>query len=155
MRTAVTDRLGIDQPIIQAPIGGLSVPALAASVSNAGGLGMMAITWLEAAEIRESIAALRGATDRPFGVNVIIDPQDPHQDERVEAALEAGAPVVSFTWGDPAPYVARVHAAGALAILTVGGAEEARQAVAAGVALIVAQGWAAGGHVWGHVSTPP
>jgi NAD(P)H-dependent flavin oxidoreductase YrpB (nitropropane dioxygenase family) len=86
-------------------------------------------------------------------VNVIIDPQDPPQDERVEAALEAGAPIVSFFWGDPAPYVDRVHRAGALATLTVGSADEARRAVEGGVDLIVAQGWEAGGHVWGEVAT--
>ena len=153
MRTLVTERLGIDQPIVQAPIGGLSVPALAGAVSNAGGLGMMAITWLDPDGIRSQIADVRARTDRPFGVNVIIDEQDPPQDERVEVALAAGAPIISFTWGDPAPFVDRVHAAGALATLTVGGAEEARRAVDAGVDVIVAQGWEAGGHVWGQVST--
>lgn len=153
MRTAVTELLGIEHPIVQAPIGGLSVPALASAVSNAGGLGMMAITWLDPDEIRDAIAVLRAATDRPFGVNVIIDPQDPPQDERVEVALTAGAPLVSFFWGDPAPYVDRVHAAGALASLSVGSAEEARRAVDAGVDIIVAQGWEAGGHVRGDVST--
>ena len=153
MRTSATDRLGIEQPIVQAPIGGLSVPALAGAVSRAGGLGMMAITWLDLDGIRAQIAEVRSMTDRPFGVNVVIDPQDDPQDERVEVALEAGAPVISFFWGDPAPYIDRVHAAGALATLTVGGAEEARRAVDAGVDLIVAQGWEAGGHVWSQVST--
>jgi nitronate monooxygenase len=153
METSVTRLLGIEHPIIHAPIGGLSVPALAGAVSNAGGLGMMAITWLEPGEIRGAITELRGLTARPFGVNVIIDPQDPPQDERVEVALEAGAPLVSFTWGDPAPYVDRVHRAGALAALTVGSADEARRAVDAGIDVIVAQGWEAGGHVWGEVST--
>ena len=153
MRTAITEQLGIEHPIIQAPIGGLSVPALAGAVSNAGGLGMMAITWLGPDEIRAAITELRGLTDRPFGVNVIIDAQDPPQDERVEVVLEAGAPLVSFFWGDPAPYVERIHRAGALATLTVGSADEARRAVDAGIDLIVAQGWEAGGHVWGEVST--
>lgn len=153
MRTAVTERLGVQHPVIQAPIGGLSVPALAGAVSKAGGLGMMAITWLEPDEIRVAVDEIREITDRPFGVNVIIDPRDPPQDERVEAALEAGAPLVSFFWGDPAPYVDRVHRGGALATLTVGSADEARRAVDAGVDIIVAQGWEAGGHVWGDVST--
>jgi nitronate monooxygenase len=153
MQTSVTRLLGIEHPIVQAPIGGLSVPALAGAVCEAGGLGMMAITWLDADEIRASIRELRDLTDRPFGVNVIIDPQDPPQDERVEAVLEAGAPILSFFWGDPAPYVDRVHRAGALAALTVGGSEEARRAVDAGVDVIVAQGWEAGGHVWSGVST--
>lgn len=153
MQTTVTQRLGIEHPIIQAPIGGLSVPALAAAVSNAGGLGMMAVTWLEPDEIRDAIAAVRAATDRPFGVNIVIDPQDPPQDERVAVAADSGAPFVSFFWGDPGPYVRTVHAAGALAALTVGSADEARRAVDQGVDVIVAQGWEAGGHVWSEVST--
>ena len=153
METLVTRLLGIESPVIQAPIGGLSVPALGGAVSKAGGLGMMAITWLEPDEIRAAIDEIRTITDRPFGVNVIIDPRDPPQDERVEVALAAGVPVVSFFWGDPAPYVDRVHRGGALATLTVGSADEARSAVDAEVDIIVAQGWEAGGHVWGEVST--
>jgi NAD(P)H-dependent flavin oxidoreductase YrpB (nitropropane dioxygenase family) len=153
MDTSITRLLGIERPIIQAPIGGLSVPALAGAVSNAGGLGMMAITWMTLDEIRAAIAEARALTDRPFGVNVIIDRNDEPQDARVEAALEAGAPIVSFFWGDPAPFVDRVHAAGAKATMTIGSAEEARRAADAGVDVIVAQGWEAGGHVWGQVST--
>ena len=153
METSITRLLGIEHPIIQAPIGGLSVPALAGAVSNAGGLGMMAITWMTLDEIRVAIADVRGLTDRPFGVNVIIDRSDEPQDTRVEAALEAGAPIVSFFWGDPAPFVDAVHAAGAKATMTIGSAEEARRAAGAGVDVIVAQGWEAGGHVWGQVST--
>ena len=153
MRTSATERLGIEHPVVQAPIGGLSVPALAGAVSNAGGLGMMAITWLDPDGIRGQIAEIRRMTDKPWGVNIVIDPQDPPQDERVEVALAAGAPVVSFFWGDPAPYVDRVHAAGAVAALTVGSAAEARRAVDNGVDVIVAQGWEAGGHVWSQVST--
>ena len=153
MRTSVTEKLGIQQPIVQAPIGGLSVPALAGAVSVAGGLGTMAITWLDMDGIRSQIRELRAITDRPYAVNIVIDAQDPPQDERVEVALAAGAPLVSFFWGDPEPYVDRVHRAGALALLTVRSAEEARRAVDAGVDIIVAQGWEAGGHVWGEVST--
>jgi nitronate monooxygenase len=153
MRTSVTQRLGIQHPIVQAPIGGLSVPALAGAVSKAGGLGMMAITWLDPDGIRSQIDEVRAMTDKPFGVNVIIDRTDTPQDERVEVALVAGAPVVSFFWGDPAPFIDRVHAAGAIATLTVSSAEEAKRAVDAGIDIVVAQGWEAGGHVWGEVST--
>ena len=153
METSVTRLLGIEHPIIQAPIGGLSVPALAGAVSNAGGLGMMAITWMSPDEIRAAFDEIRTITDRPFGVNIIIDRNDEPQDERVEVALAAGAPVISFFWGDPAPFIDRVHAAGAKATLTVGAADEARRAADAGIDVIVAQGWEAGGHVWGDVST--
>src|SRR5215203_5385494 len=65
------------------------------------------------------------------------------------------AAAVSTFWGDPRPYVDRIHAAGALHLHTVGSAEEARRAVQAGVDVIVAQGWEAGGRVWGDVATLP
>jgi len=62
---------------------------------------------------------------------------------------------VSLFWGDPAPYVGGIHEAGGLALCTVGSAAEARQVVAAGADVVVAQGWEAGGHVWGDVATFP
>ena len=58
-------------------------------------------------------------------------------------------------WGDPAGYVEQVHDAKGLVLHTVGSAEEARRAVASGVDVVVAQGWEAGGHVWGQVATLP
>lgn len=150
MQTSVTRILGTEQPIIQAPIGGLSNPRLAAAVSNAGGLGMIAMTWAEPDEIRESVRATQALTTQPFGINLIIEER---QDERLAVVLESGVKIVSFFWGDPVPYLSAVHDAGALALLTVGSAAEARAAVEAGVDVIVAQGWEAGGHVWGEVST--
>ena len=72
---------------------------------------------------------------------------------RLEICLNEGVKVVTFFWGDPAPYVERVHRAGALVTHTVGSAEEARRVVDAGVDIVIAQGWEAGGHVWGQVGT--
>jgi nitronate monooxygenase len=151
IETSLTRLVGLTAPIVQAPIGGLTNPRLAAAVSNAGGLGMLAIGFRTVEDIRENVRATKALTSRPFGVNLIID--EP-QDERLAAALEeGGVKLVSFFWGDPAPYLPAVHAAGALASLTTGSAAEAKQAVDAGVDIIVAQGWEAGGHVWGDVST--
>jgi nitronate monooxygenase len=150
--TAFTRLLGIDVPIVQAPIGGLTTPALAAAVSNAGGLGTLSVTWRDPDHLRELLSETRRLTDRPFGVNLVLEwPPD----ERLAICLAAGVRFVSFFWGDPSPYIKRVHAAGALAGLTVGSAEEARRAVEAGVDVVVAQGWEAGGHVWGKVASLP
>ena len=63
--------------------------------------------------------------------------------------------IVSFMWGDPSGYIEPVHAAGGVVMHTVGSAGEARRAVASGVDVVVAQGWEAGGHVWGTVATLP
>ena len=60
---------------------------------------------------------------------------------------------MSLFWGDPGPYVERIHDAGALLLHTVGSAEEAKRVVAAGVDVVVAQGFEAGGHVWGQVGS--
>jgi nitronate monooxygenase len=150
--TPLTEQVGIDLPIVQAPIGGASTPELAAAVSNAGGLGMLSITWRALDATRPLIRAIKALTDHPFGVNLVLE-WDPS--ERLAIALDEGARVISFFWGDPAPYVQRTHDAGALVAFTVGSAEEARRAVDSGVDIIVAQGWEAGGHVWGSVATLP
>jgi NAD(P)H-dependent flavin oxidoreductase YrpB (nitropropane dioxygenase family) len=140
--------LGIEQPIVQAPMA--AVPWLAAAVSNAGALGMVTLTWSDdaGAVVRETAAL----SARPFGGNFVLT-EDHHR--RLDQALEAGLRIVSFMWGDPSGYIEPVHAAGGIVMHTVGSAEEARRAVASGVDVIVAQGWEAGGHVWGTVATLP
>ena len=148
MPTPVCELLGIDQPIVQAPMS--AVPELAAAVSNAGALGMLALTWSTPAgdPVRETTAL----TDRPFGGNLILN-SDQHR--RLDEALEAGLRIVSLMWGDPGGYVEQVHDADAILLQTVGSADEARRAVDSGVDVIVAQGWEAGGHVWSGVATLP
>jgi nitronate monooxygenase len=146
-------RLGIDYPIVQAPIGGAAIPALAAAASEAGALGMVTMSRADAATIRQRMAAMRALTSRPFGVNLILQDE---QRPQLEACLAEGATIVSYFWrnlrpGDP--YVEEAHAAGATVMLTVGSADEARRAVDAGVDIVVAQGIEAGGHVWGTVGT--
>jgi nitronate monooxygenase len=140
--------LGIERPIVQAPMA--AIPQLAAAVSNAGALGMVTLTWSPdtAAVVRETARL----TTRPFGGNFVLT-EDHHRP--LDQALEAGLRIVSFMWGDPASYVQPVHDAGGIVLHTVGTAEEARRAVGAGVDVIVAQGWEAGGHVWGRIATLP
>ena len=65
----------------------------------------------------------------------------PNMRKRLEVCLEEGVPVVSFFWGDPSPFLGRVHEGGAVAMLTVGSADQARTAVDQGVDILVAQGW--------------
>jgi nitronate monooxygenase len=96
------------------------------------------------------IHEVRARTERPFGVNLVLEWE---QDERLDACLEAGARIVSFFWGNPARYIDRIHQSGGYVIHTVGSAAEARQRVEDGVDVIVAQGVESGGHVWGQVST--
>ncbi|HUB71248.1 MAG TPA: nitronate monooxygenase [Acidimicrobiales bacterium] len=148
VRTPVCEKLGIEKPIVQAPMA--AVPGLAAAVSNAGALGMVTLTWSDdAGAVVRATAAL---TERPFGGNLVLT-EDHHR--RLDQALEAGLRIVSFMWGDPSSYIGPVHDAGGIVMLTVASAEQARRATGSGVDIVVAQGWEAGGHVWGTVATLP
>lgn len=151
-QTSLTRLLNIDMPIILAPMSNAVSPELAAAVSNAGGLGMLSATWRDLESTRQVIRKTRSLTGRPFGVNLVLAwPQA----ERLAICLEEGVPIISFFHGDPSQHIERVHAAGALVMHTIGSAAEARFASEAGVDILVAQGWEAGGHVWGKVATFP
>jgi len=150
LKTPLCDRLGIELPIIAAPMGFVSGPELAAAVSNAGGLGIMSFSGNPAPVLREEIRRLRRLTAKPFGVNLIL--YFPVE-EQVAVCLEERVPVLSLFWGDPAPWVERAHAAGVTVAHQVGSVEAARRAAGAGVDLVIAQGVEAGGHVEGRVGT--
>jgi nitronate monooxygenase len=150
VRTPLCDLVGIEVPVVLAPMGGAVTPELAAAVSNAGGLGILPLSWASPDEIASVVDETRQQTRRPFGVNLGLAWD---QRERLVVALEAGVRVVSFFWGDASGVIGEARAAGALVFVTVGTAEEGRAAAAAGADVVVAQGWEAGGHVWGTVST--
>ena len=152
MRERLCKTLGVTHPVVQAPMGGASCPALTAAVSNAGGLGMLALSWSSPEQIRRQISETRALTGRPFGVNLVLAWD---QSERLRACLDAGVGIVSFFWGDPAPYMATVRSVGGVVVQTVSTAASAAAAEALGVDIVVAQGWEAGGHVLGEVATLP
>ena len=152
MKTALCTRLGIEFPIIQAPMGGAVGPALAAAVSNAGGLGMLVLWRANEEAMRRQIKEVRALTSRPFGVNLNLDfPQE----ERLAICLEEGVPIISFFWQDPSALVPRAKSGSAIVMHTVGSAADAKRAVDCGVDIVVAQGWEAGGHLRGTVATMP
>ncbi len=143
--------MDLDLPIIQAPIGSASTPALVAAVSDAGGLGMLSGTWREPGELRKLLQEIKSLTNKPFGVNLVLAW---NMAERLEICLSEQVPYLSFFWGEPPlEFIRKCHKAGARVFHTVGSAREARVAVNAGVDFIVAQGVEAGGHVWGGVGT--
>lgn len=157
LTTSFTDALDIGVPIVQAPIGSATCSELAARVSNAGALGTLAVTWRSLDATRRVVKRTRERTDRPFAVNLALDPATTRHptDEHLATCLDAGAPVVSLSFGDPAPHVEQVHNGSATLLGTVGSAEEACTAEDAGVDVVVAQGWEAGGHVQSEVATMP
>ncbi|MEY7847763.1 NAD(P)H-dependent flavin oxidoreductase [Natrarchaeobius sp. A-rgal3] len=155
IHTGLSETVGIEYPIVQAPIGSATNPELAAAVSNAGGLGHLAVTWRDCEETARVIQETRERTDEPFAVNLALDDRTTivDTDDHLEAILSADPDVITFSFGDAAPYVDRVHEAGALAFQTVASAAAARDAVDAGVDVVVTQGREAGGHVQSEVAT--
>jgi len=137
LRTAFTELLGLRHPVALAPMGGSAGGALAAAVSNAGGLGLLGggngdRNWL-ARELPIVTAAARG----PWGVG--FQSWAVNRDT-VESALEYRPRAVMLSFGDPRPLAEPVRAAGATLIIQVTTLDEARQAVEVGADVIVAQG---------------
>jgi NAD(P)H-dependent flavin oxidoreductase YrpB (nitropropane dioxygenase family) len=148
--TQLLQRLGVRNPVFQAPIGSVASPELAAAVAEAGGVGHLACTWRTAEEVSAAIGAVRARTGGVFGVNFVLG--FPIEDQ-LATALDLAVPVISLFWGDGGAYVERIHAAGALAVQVVGSVSEARRAADAGFDIVVAQGHEAGGHVRGDLGT--
>lgn len=150
IQTSFTRSFAITHPIAQAPMGGAVTPDLICAVCEAGGLGMQGVSWHEPAAMVAEIQTIRQRTARPFAVNLALQ-WDQH--DRLARCLDAGAPVVSLFWGDPAAYFPRLRGASVKTIVTVGSADEAKRAADLGADAICAQGVEAGGHVWSEVGT--
>ena len=130
-------------PIWQAPTASLAGPELCAAVSKAGGMGSMALTWTSPEVSAEQVRQVLADTKNPFFVNFALAfPPD-----SLDAALEAGVPIVTFSWGDPSPYLAKVRTAGAKIGIQVTNVAGAHRAIEQGADFLVCQGNEAGGHV--------
>jgi nitronate monooxygenase len=155
MQTALTRLLHVRHPLLNAPMTPQAGGALAGAVARSGGVGMLGFDENEPAEsIREQVRLLReSAGDAPFGIGLVrwvIDARP----ELVDLALEARPKLVSISFGDPSPFIARFHAANILVAAQVQTKARAQVALEAGVDILVAQGTEAGGHT-GIVGTLP
>lgn len=145
LHTRLCDLLGVDHPILNAPMGGTATGTLAAAVSNAGGFGMIGGTsgggpdWL-----RTQIQIARSKTSRPFGVGFISS--FPKLDDLVQVALDEQVAVINHSFADPTPYVAEAKTRGVRVFAQVQSVAQAQRAAKAGVEAIIAQGTEAGGH---------
>ena len=145
LHTRLCDLLGVDHPILNAPMGGTAIGTLAAAVSNAGGFGMIGGTsgggpdWL-----RTQIQIARSKTSRPFGVGFISS--FPKLDDLVQVALDEQVAVINHSFADPTPYVAEAKTRGVRVFAQVQSVAQAQRAAKAGVEAIIAQGTEAGGH---------
>ncbi|HEY1319360.1 MAG TPA: nitronate monooxygenase [Streptosporangiaceae bacterium] len=143
LSTAFTELLGVRHPIALAPMGDTAGGALAAAVSNAGGLGLLGGGGGDRAWLARELPILAEGTGEPWGVGF---QSWAIGTGTLERALAYGPAAVMLSFGDPRPFTEHVRRAGAALILQVTSLAEARLAVELGADVIVAQGTEAGGH---------
>jgi len=141
--TRVSRLLGVQYPIVQAPMGWIARSRLASAVSNAGGLGIVETSSGELDAIKEEIRRMRDLTDRPFGVNIAqLFVRDPGI---VDFVAAQGVKFVTTSAGDPRKYTQALKAAGLTVFHVVPSLEAALKAVDAGVDGLVVEGGEGGG----------
>ena len=145
-KTRITELFGIKYPIIQGGMAWIAESTLAAAVSNAGGLGLIAggsapIDYLRE-EIRKTKAAVNG---KPFGVNIML--MSPNAEELAKLVIEEGVPVVTTGAGNPGKYMAAWKEAGIKVIPVIPSVALAKRMERAGADAVVAEGTESGGHI--------
>ena len=139
----ITRMLGVQYPIVQAPMGWIARAQLASAVSNAGGLGIIETSSGQLEEVRAEIAKMRTLTDKPFGVNIaqafVRDP------DIVQFVVDQGVKFVTTSAGDPNKYCGPLKAAGLTVFHVVPTLAGALKAIDAGVDGLVVEGGEGGG----------
>lgn len=139
----VTRLLGVERPIVQAPMGWIARSQLASAVSNAGGLGIIETSSGELDAIREEIKRMRALTDKPFGVNIaqafVRDP------DIVQFVIDEGVRFVTTSAGNPERYTEQIKTAGLTVFHVVPSLAAALKAVACGVDGLIVEGGEGGG----------
>ena len=150
MKTAITELLGIEYPVIQGGMAWVAESHLASAVSNAGGLGLIAAAAAPAEWVRDQIRQAKKMTDKPFGVNIML--MSPEADAVAKVVIEEGVQVVTTGAGSPEKYMAEWKAAGVKVIPVVASTALAKRMERCGADAVVAEGTEAGGHI-GEITT--
>jgi nitronate monooxygenase len=142
IETALTRLLGIEHPILLAPMGSAAGGRLAAAVTNAGGLGLVGSGYANADTIRRELTEAGNAR---VGIGFILWALE-NSPAALDVALDAKPAAVMLSFGDPTPFTRRIRNAGCKIICQVQTLAQAKEAAAAGADIIIAQGRDAGGH---------
>jgi enoyl-[acyl-carrier protein] reductase II len=148
MNTAVTRLLNVEYPIVQGGLAHLAYAGLCAAVSNAGGLGQISAATIPGGldGLRAEIRTVRSLSDRPFAVNFAISGRRDIM-ELVETALDEDVRVMSFTAGNPEPYLNRLKDTGVKTLVLVAGVRQAQKVEELGGSAVIAVGYDGGGHL--------
>lgn len=141
----ICNMLNIQYPIFQGAMAWIADHAIAAAVSEAGGLGIIAAGNAPADWLREEIRALKEITNKPFGVNIML--LSPHAEDVAQVVVEEGVTIVTTGAGDPGKYINMWKEAGIKVIPVVPSVALARRMEKQGADAVVVEGCEAGGHI--------
>lgn len=144
--------LDIKYPIIQGAMANIADAELASSVSNAGGLGIIASGGMSADKLREEIKKCKKLTDKPFGVNLML--KAPNKDELIKVVMEEKPTVVTTGAGSPKDFIGEFKKLGIKVIPVIASVKHAVKMESLGADALIAEGTEAGGHI-GENSTLP
>ena len=150
LRTALTELVGIEHPIVQTGMGWVSGPRLTAATSNAGGLGILASATMTYPELEAAVAKTKSLTDKPFGVNIRADASD--AGERIDLLIREKVKVASFALAPKKELIAKLKDHGIVVIPSIGAAKHAVKVASWGADAVIVQGGEGGGHT-GPVAT--
>lgn len=141
----ICELLHIQYPIIQGGMANIATSQLAAAVSNAGGLGLIAAGGNNGEWVRTEVRKCRNLTDKPFGVNIML--MSPYAGEIAKVVIEENVPVVTTGAGNPAPFIPAWKEAGIIVIPVIASVALAERVVRSGADAVIAEGQEAGGHI--------
>lgn len=148
LRTEACDLLGCEHPVILAGMGGVARSELVVAVTRAGGFGFLGMVREPPSLIRREVEAVRKATSKRFGVNLIPAATDPDLlEQQLVTCIDLEVPAITLFWDVVPDIVGRLRDAGAVVVCQVGSVAEAVEAEQAGAQILIAQGVEAGGHV--------
>lgn len=150
MKTKISQMIGIEYPILQGGMAWVSEANMAAAVSNAGGLGIIAAANAPASWLREQIKIAKALTNMPFGVNIMI--MSPYADEVAKVVVEENIKVVTTGAGSPKKYMNIWKDAGIKVIPVIASSAMAQKVEKQGADAVIAEGWESGGHI-GQIAT--
>ena len=145
MRTRITEQLHIEYPVFQGAMAWIADGYLAASVSNAGGLGVIAGGAAPIEVIREEVKKAKSMTDKPFALNIML--LSPNADDVAQLVIDEKIPVVTTGAGSPSKYIQQWKQAGTAVIPVVASVALARRMERLGVDAVIAEGMESGGHI--------
>lgn len=144
LHTKICDQLGIRYPIIQTGMGWVATPRLVAAVSNAGAIGFLAAATIPPPEVEAAIREVKGLTDKPFGVNFLMDA--PGADVIAEAIIRQGVKAAGYNRAPNADLIGTLKDAGVVCVPTCGAVKHVQKAEQLGADIVVVQGGEGGGH---------